>query len=87
MSIHTTVGEAASAKHMRLQVNLKGSWRDVLHSFPAKHEQEVRESAGRLAFLAGGKAKFRIADDENRALAYCEAPFFTWIEARTKCGE
>ncbi|ARO88139.1 hypothetical protein EBAPG3_010335 [Nitrosospira lacus] len=66
---------------MKLQVNLKGSWRDVLHSFPEKHEPEVRASAGRLAFLAGGKCKFRIADDENRALAYCEAPFFTWKNA------
>ena len=67
---------------MKLQVNLKGSWRDVM-CFHEKDEKEVRESAARLSFFSGGKAKFRIADDANTALAYCEAPFFIWRDART----
>ncbi len=65
---------------MRLQVNLKGSWRDVLN-FPADHEEAIRASASRLACIAGDQVKFRVADDQNIAVAYLEAPFLSWRTA------
>lgn len=66
---------------MKLQVNLRGSWRDVI-SFDSRDEHEVRSLGGRLAYLSAGHAKMRIADDQNVAQAYCDPPLFTWRPAR-----
>ncbi|SOD42307.1 hypothetical protein [Nitrosovibrio sp. Nv4] len=68
---------------MKLQVNLKGAWREVL-SFSDRNAGGVCEEAARLGRLADRKVKFRIADDANRALAHCEGPYFIWSEAGGK---
>lgn len=49
---------------MKLQVNSKGSWRDVL-SFSAAQAPEVEDAAASLA-RASGQPRMRIVDHEGR---------------------
>lgn len=65
---------------MKLQVNSKGSWRDVI-SFAADDAPQVREHAAALGRIAGKAAAWRIADDQNIALERCQAPDFKWVAA------
>ncbi|WP_153110099.1 hypothetical protein [Propionivibrio limicola] len=62
---------------MKLQINLKGSWRDVL-SFDANRQVDVRESAAALLKSSGAKEKMRISTDDNVRIAYCCAPDYQW---------
>jgi len=48
---------------MKLQVNLKGSWRDVVE-FDAENAPEVEDAAASLA-RGSGCHKMRIVDDEG----------------------
>lgn len=62
---------------MKLQINLHGSWRDVL-SFPPERQMEIRTHAATLLSLSGMRASMRIATDDNLSLVRCKAPDFTW---------
>lgn len=50
---------------MKLQVNLKGSWRDIV-TFEAERAPEVEDAASSLA-RASGHSAFRVVDDEGKA--------------------
>ena len=65
---------------MKLQINLAGSWRNVL-SFSDADVELVKEHGQRLVKLAEGRPSLRIATDDNVALAYCSHPEFAWREA------
>jgi len=66
---------------MKLQINLAGSWRNVLE-FAEPDVEMIKEHGQRLVKLASGKPSLRIATDDNLALAYCSHPEFTWRAAR-----
>lgn len=66
---------------MKLQVNLSGSWRDVL-PFHDIDRARIQLHATRLLRRAQGRVSMRIADDKNVAIAHCAAPDFEWQEAR-----
>lgn len=51
---------------MKLQVNLKGSWRDVIHFTDNDLDAEVVKILGRrLLALAQNRCSMRIADDQG----------------------
>ena len=66
---------------MKLQVNLAGSWRDVLH-FEKENVSYVKDNARDLPIYATGRVSMRLADDKNAAIAHCAAPDFKWKDAR-----
>lgn len=53
----------------RLQINLSGSWRNVL-SFDGRHQAAVKLHAGQLADLAMGPPKLRILGAADTVLLY-----------------
>lgn len=56
----------------KLQVNERGSWRDVLSNVEAHQEIPVMEAALQLHNAAGG-TRFRMFDVRSqKVLAYCE---------------
>lgn len=50
---------------MKLQVNTKGSWRDVI-AFDPERAPEVEDATASLA-RASGHTKFRVIDDDGTA--------------------
>ena len=66
---------------MKLQVNLAGSWRDVLH-FAGADQGQVEYHAARLLPCAEGRVSMRIADEKNVAIAHLEGPKFEWQPTR-----
>lgn len=70
---------------MKLQINAKGSWRDVL-AFDDAHVDAVRNTARELLTLARGQLSLRIATDQNSRLELCEGPDYTWKRSHTNLG-
>ena len=67
---------------MKLQVNLAGSWRDVL-SFDIENADSVMFHArALLKGASNNRVSMRVADDKNVALSHCAAPDFVWAQAR-----
>jgi len=62
---------------MKLQINLHGSWRDVL-TFPEERRTLIETHAAALLANSGDRASMRIANDDNERLAYCKGPDFVW---------
>lgn len=51
---------------MKLQVNLNGSWRDVIHFHDTDLDEEVVKILGRrLIALSATRCSMRIADDQG----------------------
>lgn len=65
----------------KLQINLAGSWRDVLR-FDEAQIEPVRTHARNLAILADGQPSMRIADESNTCLERLCAPAYKWVNAR-----
>lgn len=62
----------------KLQINLAGSWRDVLR-FDEADICNVRIHARNLAALASGNPSMRIADESNTCLERLRAPEYKWV--------
>jgi len=64
---------------MKLQVNQKGSWRNVVE-FEDSREKfiAVAEAARPLARALGTSATWRIVDAADTVLGYCESTDFEW---------
>ena len=62
---------------MKLQINLKGSWRDVL-TFPPERQALIETHAAALLADSGSRAAMRLATDDNECLAICKGPDFVW---------
>ena len=63
---------------MKLQINTRGAWRDVLH-FDSSREPEVRIHAQLLLDCSFGRTSGRIVSDNGlTAIAHCIPPFFDW---------
>lgn len=65
----------------KLQINLNGSWRDVLR-FDERATLDVRIHARNLATLAIGEPSMRIADESNTCLEILTAPGYAWRAMR-----
>ncbi len=65
---------------MKLQINSRGSWRDIL-SFPPERQTLIETLAAELLENSGEKSSIRIATDDNERIAYCAAPDFAWRRA------
>lgn len=65
----------------KLQINLAGSWRDVLR-FDEVAIYDVRIHARNLAQLADGKPSMRIADESNTCLERLCPPEYKWVNVR-----
>lgn len=62
---------------MKLQINLAGSWRDILH-FEERDLGRVQHHAKFLLKVADGKASMRVADDKNVSISHLEGPDYVW---------
>lgn len=63
----------------KLQINLNGSWRDVLR-FEEAVIHDVRIHARNLAALAIGAPSMRIADESNNCLELLKAHDYGWVK-------
>lgn len=56
---------------MKLQVNLKGSWRDVIHFADSEVDAQVVAILGRrLIAMSDIRCAMRLADDDNISIEY-----------------
>lgn len=62
---------------MKLQINCRGAWRDVMEFEPAQLTH-IQAATIPLAREIGDRAKWRITKDSRSAIAYLEAPGFDW---------
>ena len=62
---------------MKLQINQRGAWRDVVEFEPAQL-RHIQAAAIPLAREIGERTKWRITEDSRTAVAYLEAPSFNW---------
>lgn len=62
---------------MKLQINQRGAWRDVVEFGPAQLPH-IQAATIPLAREIGERAKWRITKDSRTAIAYLEAPEFDW---------
>ncbi len=65
---------------MKLQINMAGSWRDVLSFDPVDLDQ-IKPHARYLLTLSRGKPSMRITEDDNTALFRLRHPEFEWKSA------
>jgi len=62
---------------VKLQVNQRGAWRDVVEFEPAQL-RHIQTATIPLARELGDWAVWRITQDSRTAIAYLEAPGFAW---------
>ena len=62
---------------MKLQINLAGSWRDILR-FEESDLERVQYHAKFLLKVAGGRTSMRVADDKNVSISHLEGPDYVW---------
>lgn len=65
---------------MKLQVNVRGSWRNVVEFDPARLKA-VMEGVKPLARVLGERPTWRISEDGRAALFYLQGPDFKWFAA------
>ncbi len=62
---------------MKLQINQRGSWRDIVE-FEPSHLTHIQAAVIPLAREIGEWAKWRVTKDSRTAIAYLKAPGFNW---------
>ncbi len=62
---------------MKLQINQRGAWRDIVEFAPEQLEA-IKLAAAPLARALGAAATWRISKDSRTGLAYLDAPAFKW---------
>lgn len=62
---------------MKLQINQRGAWRDVVEFEPAQLAH-IQAAVIALAREVGDRATWRISKDSRTAIAYLGAPNYTW---------
>lgn len=62
--------DTPAAAYLWLDVNASGAWKHVLR-FQAVNAPEVRDLAAAMAAMATSTGAFRLATEDNQAVAYC----------------
>lgn len=70
---------------MKLQINERGSWREMVE-FPIENLAQLKAATIAFARAVGpgnrkGGASYRITSDGRSAIAYLEAPYRAWRKA------